>query len=144
MGKQLADYALTGKKMVKMKSGVSEEKKQQMKEWYQLNKERVKLRVRRYVMKNGKKVKEWKEINQWGRTQAEIFEVKGAKCFICGIEEDLVVHHKDNKGTWERGKRLKRFEKNNRLTNLEVLCGTCHRRLHTSQMWKEGRYGKKS
>lgn len=54
------------------------------------------------------------------------------KCFICGTKEKLAVHHKDlNK-------------KNNKLTNLMVLCNQCHRSFHGHNltMPKEVRWGK--
>ncbi len=39
-------------------------------------------------------------------------------CNRCGTEERLVIHHKDNNPT------------NNNHTNLEILCGYCHRIHH--------------
>lgn len=42
-------------------------------------------------------------------------------CEICGISENLAVHHKD------------RNRYNNELTNLQTLCGSCHTSLHHKQ-----------
>ena len=51
--------------------------------------------------------------------QRKAYEEYGKKCSICGqIEGQIDVHHKDKN------------RKNNKLENLNVLCASCHRRLH--------------
>ncbi len=40
------------------------------------------------------------------------------KCVVCGKEEGLHIHHKDNN------------PKNNQIDNLAVLCGVCHKKAH--------------
>jgi len=44
--------------------------------------------------------------------------IKKEKCIKCGTTENLLIHHKD----------LDHF--NNSLSNLEVMCLSCHMRLH--------------
>lgn len=46
------------------------------------------------------------------------FEELGRMCNRCGSEENLCVHHKDEN------------RQNNELTNLEVLCRSCHAKEH--------------
>ncbi|MGF7145282.1 5-methylcytosine-specific restriction endonuclease McrA [Anaerotaenia torta] len=46
------------------------------------------------------------------------FRAHGKKCNRCGSKEKLEVHHKD------------RDHHNNEIENLEVLCKTCHTKLH--------------
>jgi len=40
------------------------------------------------------------------------------KCFLCGRDEGLHIHHKDNN------------PQNNGSDNLVVLCGVCHKKVH--------------
>jgi hypothetical protein len=40
------------------------------------------------------------------------------KCFMCGSEEFLCVHHKDHN----------RY--NNKISNLSIICRTCHAKIH--------------
>lgn len=47
-----------------------------------------------------------------------IFERFDNKCVICKKEEGLHIHHKD------------KHPSNNRLDNLIVLCGVCHKKIH--------------
>jgi hypothetical protein len=47
-----------------------------------------------------------------------IFKKFGNKCSVCGREEGLHIHHKD------------KDPKNNRMNNLIVLCGVCHKKIH--------------
>jgi 5-methylcytosine-specific restriction endonuclease McrA len=46
---------------------------------------------------------------------------RAGACAECGSTEDLHVHHKD------------RNPANNRLTNLQTLCSSCHLKLHWSE-----------
>lgn len=66
----------------------------------------------------GKKSNHWKGGKSY---RAKAFRVKPAQCERCGWNIDkrgLVVHHKD------------RNRENNKLENLEILCGGCHRIEH--------------
>ncbi len=47
-----------------------------------------------------------------------IFDKFNNKCAICNTEEGLHIHHKDQN------------PQNNRLDNLLVLCGVCHKKVH--------------
>lgn len=55
--------------------------------------------------------------------------VKKERCITCGNQEKLCVHHKD----FDHG--------NNLINNLEVLCVSCHMRLHKSLYWESIRQG---
>jgi len=60
------------------------------------------------------------------RYRKEILEIKGAKC-SCESTENLELHHKTYylKPTWNKEKTVKKLAK-----NIDVLCRTCHRKLH--------------
>lgn len=47
------------------------------------------------------------------------------KCSTCGVTERLVVHHRNGN------------HQDNRLDNLQVLCESCHNRVHRRIWWKE-------
>ncbi len=47
-----------------------------------------------------------------------IFSKFNNECAICGIKEGLNIHHKDHNPS------------NNRMNNLIVLCGVCHKKIH--------------
>lgn len=57
----------------------------------------------------------------------KLFQRAGNKCEICSIDEKLCVHHKDENGldNLRKGKWI-----NNNINNLQLLCISCHRRLH--------------
>jgi hypothetical protein len=50
-----------------------------------------------------------------------------ARCSRCGTDKDLTIHHKDH-----RGQNVPTSERNNTEENLEVVCRSCHGRLHGS------------
>jgi len=57
--------------------------------------------------------------------RAFLFEKLGGKCEVCGARDNLVVHHKDNN------------RHNNSLSNLQLLCPSCHVRIH-----RNGKFGR--
>ena len=57
------------------------------------------------------------------RTKA--FRFYGRKCMRCGSEDRLEVHHKD------------RDRSNNELSNLEVVCFSCHQQEHIEELKQE-------
>jgi 5-methylcytosine-specific restriction endonuclease McrA len=61
----------------------------------------------------------------------KVYDRDKRRCKICGNENNLVVHHKDFNGrnNLNNGKKP-----NNSLSNLVVLCTSCHGKLH-SQMY---------
>ncbi len=52
------------------------------------------------------------------KEKEEIFRKFDNKCAVCGEMEGLHIHHKDEDAT------------NNRVDNLIVLCGVCHKKIH--------------
>ena len=58
-------------------------------------------------------------------TRYRAHKILGEKCETCGSTEYLEVHHRD------------RNRENNRLTNLQLLCRSCHRNLHFILLWKK-------
>jgi len=74
-------------------------------------------------------------IQEYGLKLAlEIYDRAGRKCEICGNINNLLIHHKNNKGTNYRKRGLK---PNNTSKNLQVLCWHCHGRLHALKRWKK-------
>jgi 5-methylcytosine-specific restriction endonuclease McrA len=61
----------------------------------------------------------------WERLRDEIIARDDGKCVRCGSTKDLQVHHKD----WNHT--------NNDPSNLETICGECHRREHRVR-WMPG------
>jgi ferredoxin len=50
------------------------------------------------------------------------------KCVMCGSEQNLHIHHKDETGIFSVGDKEKI---NNDLENLITLCASCHRKVHS-------------
>lgn len=82
--------------------------------WYENSKVRVDYREKSRRQKNGPFVD-------------AVFARYGYKCSKCGSAENLQIHHKDH-----RGHNVPEKERNNSMSNLEVLCGKCHGHLHGS------------
>lgn len=57
----------------------------------------------------------------------EVYDRAKRKCELCGNENDLTIHHKDNKGRHYNEKKL---PMNNRSKNLQILCRKCHGSIH--------------
>jgi len=60
-----------------------------------------------------------RELERFGRSREEILKLFDNRCQICHKEEDLVIHHIDNKGRAVKNP-------NNDLENFTVLCRACH------------------
>ena len=62
-------------------------------------------------------------INKKYAYQRKAYEFYGKKCSVCGeIENQIDVHHKDKN------------RKNNKIENLQVLCASCHTKLHKNPL----------
>lgn len=61
----------------------------------------------------------------FGGNWYKVYERDGGKCQVCGSTEKLCVHHKDKSG-WSKP----REEKNNDMSNLILLCNSCHTKIH--------------
>jgi hypothetical protein len=60
----------------------------------------------------------------------DLLEKMDWKCTKCGELNDLTIHHKDRNGI----NKLRIGEKmNNDISNLEVLCRSCHGAIHTRE-----------
>ena len=64
----------------------------------------------------------------------EVYKKYEGKCNICGNVNNLAIHHKNNKGRHFENQGL---EPDNSIDNLELLCRSCHNRLHAKQQWSE-------
>jgi DNA-directed RNA polymerase specialized sigma subunit len=87
--------------------------------------------LKEYRNKNKKKCnlvsRRWSDNKRFGRPREEIMK---DKCEICGSKKRLSIHHKDGKG---RGSNLP----NNKITNFQTLCNSCHCFLHAKKNAKK-------
>lgn len=76
-----------------------------------------------------RKIREKAEKNLFGSVKSKriplsdeerdsIFDKFNSECVICGSKEGLHIHHKDKNPS------------NNQISNLLVLCGVCHKKIH--------------
>ncbi|MCK9568964.1 HNH endonuclease [Candidatus Pacearchaeota archaeon] len=61
----------------------------------------------------------------FGGNWYKVYDRDGGKCQVCGSTEKICVHHKDKTG-WGKP----RNEKNNDMSNLILLCNSCHMKIH--------------
>jgi len=68
--------------------------------------------------------------SRFGRNREEVLNLYNFKCSNCGSKNDLVIHHIDGTGY----KSLGTYKGvNNQLSNLQVLCRTCHTDHHNKE-----------
>jgi ribosomal protein S14 len=91
---------------------------------------RIKLEIQKLEEKEEKiKIREIAEREVYGKPQTTrvplnekdkdvIFKLANNECSICGKKEGLHIHHKNKDAT------------DNRISNLIVLCGVCHKKIH--------------
>lgn len=83
---------------------------------------RIKVRrLKRFIREEAEKKVYGKIKTRVSLTEEEkemVFDKYGSKCALCGATEGLHIHHKDKNST------------NNRMDNLIVLCGVCHKKVH--------------
>jgi hypothetical protein len=58
-----------------------------------------------------------------------VYEKYNRKCSVCGATEKLAIHHMDGSGQSD--------SPNNDISNLQLICLSCHCRLHTMERWKK-------
>jgi len=114
------------------------------KKWYQANKEKAKKRRREYYWKDPEKWlgksreyrennsehvhkinQECKDVARFGGLRKKVFEATGY-CEMCNSIANLLVHHKDGDNT------------NNEMSNLVVLCRSCHLKTHDPLFFRWG------
>lgn len=87
--------------------------------------------TRSWEQKNPEKYKKtYTKVNKKSREKMrhkypreELLNMFNNQCQQCGNSNDLLVHHKDNNGHGNKNP-------NNNLSNLEVLCKSCHTKQH--------------
>ncbi|MFC1691867.1 HNH endonuclease signature motif containing protein [Nanoarchaeota archaeon] len=85
--------------------------------------QKIKERERKFKIKQKAEKKHYGKVKSKRHSLSEeekdtIFAKFDNKCAICAATEGLHIHHKD------------RDPKNNRISNLIVLCGVCHKKIH--------------
>ena len=86
----------------------------------------VKVASRNYALRHSERVKAAGVRSnrlRWGGNHAAALERDGHQCRSCGAVEHLHVHHRDGSGEGD--------SPNHDLDNLQTLCTTCHKRVHT-------------
>lgn len=94
-------------------------------EWNKINKDKCKIANLKWCKsvedKHGIGIN---TITRYGVELAvEIYDKYDRKCYVCGSEENLSIHHIDGKGRNYENRGLK---PNNSLNNLQLLCVSCH------------------
>lgn len=137
----------------KWKADHRERINQKNKEWVQNNREKYNASqcktYHKYHDRNKKRVLSYyyKLKERFGMSPATVYRnggkkvieelLKNWKCRECGTTEDINIHHKDNQGRLNKRLGLK---PNNNISNLEILCRSCH----TAQHQREKKYGTKT
>lgn len=80
-------------------------------------------------MKTGK-YKEYLESPEWAEIKNDLFQIRGRKCERCGSDRFLQIHHKTY---------IRIF--NEEPSDLEILCGGCHRKEHNIVFNKKPKNG---
>lgn len=78
-----------------------EKKKAQALEYYYNHKERVIKRIVEYNRQHKDKKREWNNKDR-ARVRAELIELLGGICFVCGTTKRLEIDHKQGGGTKDR------------------------------------------
>lgn len=82
-----------------------------------------KVQSRNFQKRHPEKVLATNRRVRWGGNWLKAIERDGGKCQICGKASGLHVHHRDGSGETD--------SPNHALDNLQTLCRTCHKRVHT-------------
>jgi thymidine kinase len=132
------------RKKDKLTSWCKECKKKAYAKYELNNKEKRIIQRRKYYLENVKKINKYinkknteiktkygisiHTIRLYGlKTALKVYDRANRKCDFCGSENDLTIHHKDHKG---RNYKEAGLPMNNNDRNLQVLCRSCHGRLH--------------
>lgn len=128
--------------------------KEKRNSYHQVNKDRDNKRSERYNKKNKDTIKKYKDAygkqyqkkakdkyglsigtlyNYGFKTCLDVYERADRKCGKCGSVNNLTIHHKDSRGLYNYKK--DNIPMNNNLKNLQVLCRSCHCRLHVQARW---------
>jgi predicted nucleic acid-binding Zn ribbon protein len=106
--------------------------REKRKELYRSNPELYKQQAKEWRVQNGErarqKVNDCHNNERFGGNRELVLERDGHKCVMCGREDGLNVHHKDESGQSEKP--------NNEPDNLETLCNSCHSQTHELSRWK--------
>jgi hypothetical protein len=60
---------------------------------------------------------------RFSHTKESLYKILGKECAVCSSKKSLLIHHKDGNG---RGMK----NPNNDISNLAVLCKSCHAKIH--------------
>ena len=95
-------------------------------EWVKKNPDTVAATKRKYYNKNKESVILRSQIQKNG--EYGVFAKKHFPCCVCGSYKNLQCHHIDRKGH-----NVKKSLRNNDLSNIVVMCASCHGSMHGKQ-----------
>lgn len=90
------------------------------------NKEKISQQEKEYRIKNrAKRTKQFRDL-RFDKSVDDVYKYYSNSCWFCNSKEKtLHIHHKDGKGFNEFGNSA-----NNSLSNLVLICSSCHIKLH--------------
>lgn len=83
------------------------------------------LRKEKTKIRHAINIDKWLDKRDFGGNWYNVFDRDSGACRTCGSTENLVVHHIDFAG-WG----VSPDAKNNDMSNLILLCGSCHMKIH--------------
>jgi hypothetical protein len=110
-----------------------EKHRTESREYYDRNRDDLAFKARKKLI-DAKAIDKWLDKRDFGGNWYKVFERDGGKCRTCGSTKNPAVHHIDRSG-WG----VSPDKKNNDMSNLILLCGSCHMKLHRKSMksrWK--------
>lgn len=103
-------------------------------------KKSTKIKKRRRELSGSYKERRSKQrdFDRFGGNREKALKRDEYKCVKCGSEEQLQVHHKD-----EKGRNLPKDQQNNDINNLITLCASCHIKEHNPVLVRWGHVKKR-
>lgn len=97
--------------------------------------ERNKQKIKEYTSTDGYRTRHRKSMDnqRFSGNRIKALERDGHRCALCGSEEKLQVHHKD-----EIGRNKPKETRNDNLDNLITLCAKCHIEQHNPVLKRWG------
>lgn len=95
-------------------------------------KKRIKLKIgrnyKRVTPQDKARYYQYLKSAQWREKRKFALEFYGNRCGLCGSRFNLEIHHRSYKNIFKE-----------LMEDLMILCETCHKRHHKSQVWKNGK-----
>jgi hypothetical protein len=112
-------------RQIKSKPETREKRRQMSKDYYYRMKDNPEYMAKVNANHKGE-MDAWLDRRDFGGNWYKVYERDGGICQMCGSIKNIMVHHIDGNGA---GK-LNPEEKNNGMSNLVLLCKSCHAKIH--------------